>query len=117
MLTGITAGIVYESKMRGTKNLDEYVTEYIAYKDHKRIGKWNDTDFLTSFIRIVISFVECNFLMIIFGFISHFLDMGLITHLLFVKVLPLTLIGFIMFGLFKKQFDYMKLTNIPESLL
>jgi hypothetical protein len=111
MLTGITIGLVYESKMGGTNNLDEYVNEYIAHKDHKRIGNWNDTDFITSFLRSVIAFIECYFLVSIFGFISSFFDHGLVSHMLFVKVIPLTAIGFIMFGLFKKQFEYMNLTN------
>jgi hypothetical protein len=116
MLTGITAGLVYESKMGGSNNLDEYVTEYIAHKDNKRIGNWNDTDFVSSLMRVVISFIECYFLMHIFSFIASFFDQGLISHLLFVKVLPLTATGFIIFGLFKKQFELMKLTNFTESL-
>jgi membrane-associated phospholipid phosphatase len=110
---GIIFGMLFDINIvQGIKNLEEFMNDYISYDNHSRVGEWNHTNVLRLICRIVITYYQCIFIMDFSYYLKNVLfGRSLIVEVVFGKMISMGLLGFLMFGVYRKEFDLLKLTN------
>jgi membrane-associated phospholipid phosphatase len=110
---GLISGMLFDIKfINPVQKIEDFMNDYISYDKHSRVGQWNHTGFVTFVIRVILTYVQGMIIFMICGFVTGlFFTNGLITQMLLGKVLPMTLMGFCIFALYRKEFEYLHLTN------
>jgi membrane-associated phospholipid phosphatase len=113
VFVGILAGMLFDINIiKKYDSLDDFIYDYISYDKHSRVGKWNHTGLMSFLIRLFLSYIQCLIIFNLFGLISAVLfEDGLVTQLIMGKAVPMFLLGFFMFAFYRKEFEYLHITN------
>jgi hypothetical protein len=104
--------MIIDIKITSFTNVKDFVYDYISYDLHSRVGQWNHTGFFSFICRVVLCYFQTNIIIKLFDtYLITFFEKGLITGLFMFKIFPLTLLGIMMFVVYKKEFEFLGITN------
>jgi hypothetical protein len=104
--------MIIDIKITSFTNVEDFVYDYISYDLHSRVGQWNHTGFLSFLCRVILCYFQTNLIIKLFDtYLITFFEKGLITGLFMFKIFPLTLLGIMMFVVYKKEFKFLRITN------
>jgi membrane-associated phospholipid phosphatase len=115
---GIIFGMLFDIKfVQKFRTLEDFLNDYISYDKHSRVGEWNHTGIISLVIRIVITYYQTFFIMDYSYYLKNYLfERSLIVEVVFGKMISMGLLGFLIFGVYRKEFDILCLTNRRDYL-
>jgi membrane-associated phospholipid phosphatase len=113
MFIGIIFGMLFEiNVIRRYKKIEDFINDCVSYDKHSRVGEWNHTGVISTVLRIVLTYIQSTIIFTICTLIfDNMFKESLITEMVTEKIIPMGLIGFCMFGLFRLEFEWLRLAN------
>jgi membrane-associated phospholipid phosphatase len=112
VIVGVLIGMIIDIKVTTRyQNVEDFIYDNVSHDNHSRVGQWNHTTILPLLLRVVLTYLQTNVIAWICKLGIGLFDKSLIVEMFFDKIIPLTLVGILMFVLYRKEFEYLGITN------